>query len=133
MTPAFGPFRAWLVERRYELALLGALVKGELLVDEILAELDAIERESNRELLKLSQAACVCGYTADHLRALIKAGKLTDYGRPHAPRVRRDELPLKPGYAVRLLTPASAIATLRAQIVGNAIPAVRRRHNGKPT
>ncbi len=130
---ALGVLRAWLIGRRDELARLGALVQGERLLDEVLAELDAVAREANGKLLKLSDAASACGYTADHLRTLIKAGKLTDYGQPHAPRVRCDELPLKPGHAVRVLTPVRALAKLKAQIVGNAIPAVARRHNGKPT
>lgn len=90
--------RARLLGRRAELARLGALVQGDRLIDEILAELDAVEREETGRLMKLSDASRACGYTADHLRVLIKAGKLADYGRPHAPLVRRDELPLKPGH-----------------------------------
>jgi hypothetical protein len=54
-------------------------------------------------------------------------------GRPHAPRVRPDELPLKPGHGAPRLTPARGVASLRAQIVGNAIPSNGRRENGSPT
>jgi len=90
--------RARLRGRRAELARLGALVQGDRLIDEILADLDTFEREETGRLLKLSDASRICGYTADHLRVLIRSGKLADYGRPHAPLVRRDELPLKPGH-----------------------------------
>jgi len=61
------------------------------------------------------------------------AGKLTDYGRPHAPRVRLDELPRKPGHQPGALTPARAVANLQAQIVGDAITASKRRQNGNLT
>jgi hypothetical protein len=124
--------RARLLGRRAELARLGALVQGDRLIDEILADLDAIEREQNRHLMKLSEASRTSGYTADHLRVLIRAGKLADYGRPHAPLVRLDELPKKPGHSTLALTRRQAVANLKAQIVGNAITAARRRHNGNP-
>ena len=125
--------RARLLGRRAELARLGALVQGDRLIDEILADLDAVEREQNGRLLKLCEASRASGYSADHLRVLIRAGKLTDYGRPHAPRLRLDELPLKPGHATPALTPAQAVANLKAQIVGNAVPPAQRRMNGTPT
>ena len=64
---------------------------------------------------------------------LIRSGKLTDYGRPHAPRVRLDELPRKPGHQPGALTPARAVANLQAQIVGNAITAPKRKQNGNLT
>ena len=124
-------FRSRLLERREELARLGALVRAEFLLDEILAELDAAVSGDAGQLLRLSAAAEVSGYTADHLRTLIKSGKLTNYGRPHAPRVRRGELPRKPGHrSSGGLTQADAVANLKSQIVGNAIPATRRRHHG---
>jgi hypothetical protein len=124
--------RARLLWRRAELARVGALVQGERLLDEVLSELDAAERTEKARLLKLSEASRLCGYSPDHLRVLIKAGKLTDHGRPHAPLVRRDELPRKPGHSAPALTPARAVANLKAQIVGHAIPSALRRHNGIP-
>lgn len=122
--------RARLLWRRAELARVGALVQGERLLDQILSELDAAERTENGRLLKLSEASRLCGYSPDHLRVLIKAGKLTNRGRPHAPLVRRNELPRKPGHSTPALTPTRAVANLQAQIVGNAIPSRLRRQNG---
>ena len=121
--------RARLVGRRAELARLGALVQGDRLIDEILADLDAVEREARGELVKLSEASRACGYTPDHLRVLIRSGKLTDYGRPHAPRVRLDELPRKPGHRSGARSPARVVASLQARIVGNAVPARKRNGN----
>jgi hypothetical protein len=125
--------RARLLGRRAELARLGALVQGDRLIDEILEDLDSVEREQRGNLMKLSEASRACGYTADHLRVLIRAGKLTDYGRPHAPRVWLGELPQKPGHSTPAVTPERAVATLRAQIVGNAITSNGRRRHGNLT
>lgn len=122
--------RARLVGRRIELARLGALVQGERLIDEILADLDAVEREEGGRLLKLSEASESCGYTADHLRVLIRAGKLSDYGRPHAPRVRIDELPVKPGHAAPPLAPAQVVANLRPHVVPPSFTSDRRGAHG---
>jgi len=107
-------------------------VQGERLIDEILADLDEFERQETGRLMKLSEASRACGYTADHLRVLIRAGKLADYGRPHAPLVRLDELPRKPGYAGPALTQDRVVANLKAQIVGQAITPARRRQHGIP-
>lgn len=117
--------RARLLGRRAELARLGALVQGDRLIDEILADLDEAERQQNGRLVKLCEASRACGYTADHLRVLIRAGKLADYGRPHAPRVRLDELPMKPGHAAPASNPSRTVAHFKAQVAGkrNAIPA----------
>jgi len=85
-------------KRRDELRKLHATVDGAVICDEILADLDALQRADDADLLTLAQAATASGYCADHLGRLIKAGTLTNYGRRHAPRVRRSDLPRKPGY-----------------------------------
>jgi len=124
--------RARLLWRRAELSRLGALVQGDRLIDEVISDLDRAEQQQDGRLLKLSEASRLCGYSPDHLRVLIRAGKLTDHGQPHAPLVRGDELPRKPGHSTPTLTPARAVANLKAQIVGNAIPSRQRRYNGIP-
>jgi hypothetical protein len=60
---------------------------------------------SDGELLTLTRASAVSGYSPDHLSRLIRQGRLANVGRPHAPRVRRGDLPRK---AARL--PASPAA-----------------------
>lgn len=42
------------------------------------------------------QAAKESGYTADHLRDLLRQGKLPNVGEENAPRIRRGDLPRKP-------------------------------------
>ena len=61
------------------------------------AELDAALRLAADELLTLEAAAQASGYTAEHLGRLVREGKIANAGRPNAPRLRRGDLPLKPG------------------------------------
>jgi hypothetical protein len=65
-------------------------------------ELEAILRDTGAELLTLEAAARECGYSADHLGRLVKAGRLANLGRSGAPKVQRGELPRKPVKACRL-------------------------------
>ncbi|MDP9179306.1 MAG: hypothetical protein M3O61_16645 [Gemmatimonadota bacterium] len=63
-------------------------------------ELGAIELERamqvfSEETLSLTEAARESGYTADHLGALVKRGKIPNAGRTNAPRIRRHDLPNK--------------------------------------
>jgi hypothetical protein len=61
-------------------------------------ELDAALRARGAELLNLEQAAAASGFSADHLGREVRAGRIPNYGRPRAPRVRRADLPRKPGW-----------------------------------
>lgn len=59
-------------------------------------ELTVALAESEDALLSLESAARESGYSSDHLGRLVKSGQLMNYGRKHAPRVRRGDLPRKP-------------------------------------
>jgi len=48
------------------------------------------------ELLTLTDAAAMSGYSPDHLGRLIKQGVIPNAGRPHAPRIRRGDVPRRP-------------------------------------
>ena len=50
------------------------------------------------ELLTLRQAGEESGYSVSHLRRLISQGVLSDVSETGPPRVRRADLPRKPGY-----------------------------------
>lgn len=54
------------------------------------------ERED--ETLTLAEAAAHSGYSVSHLRRLIAHGTLRDVAETGASRVRRGDLPRKPGY-----------------------------------
>lgn len=47
------------------------------------------------ETLSLTEAAAESGFTADHLGALVRQGKVPNAGVPNRPRIRRADLPHK--------------------------------------
>ena len=66
------------------------------IVDELLADLQTVERDEGAELLTLTQAAIRSGYRADTVGRMVRSGKLANLGRKNAPRVRAADLPRKP-------------------------------------
>ncbi|MEX2109712.1 MAG: hypothetical protein WD802_03845 [Gemmatimonadaceae bacterium] len=92
--------------RRSEFEKLHAQVDGASLVEQFLRDLTALS--SNETRVSLSVASERTGYSADHLSRLIKSGKLTDYGRKHAPRVKVSECPQKSSIAIRTGLPYNA-------------------------
>jgi len=99
--------------RRDEFARLQAAVNGATLCDELLADLEEAILANSDELLTLSEAARLSGYTADHLGRLVRDGKIANAGRPHAPRIRRGALPRKHG--------------LRDDVISRIVPSERER------
>lgn len=61
------------------------------------AELDSAIAQLTDEPLSIREAAMVSGYSSDHISRMIRGGKLANAGRVNAPRVRRGDLPIKPG------------------------------------
>lgn len=94
-------------------------------IDALLDELRTADA-SDDELLSLTDAASRCGYSADHLGALVREGKLANHGRKNAPRVRLSELPRKPG----ALTTTPMRANVRMQIAREVAHSAPRRGNG---
>jgi hypothetical protein len=85
--------------RRSEFEKLHAQVDGASLVGQFLRDLDDL---AGGELpVSLSAASERTGYSADHLGRLIRSGRLTDYGRKHAPRVKVSECPQKASMAIK--------------------------------
>ena len=73
----------------------GVLTSGGALLDEVLRDFGTVIRGQGEDLLTLTQAASESGYSAEYLGALIRQGRLANAGRPHAPRIRRQDLPRK--------------------------------------
>jgi hypothetical protein len=85
--------------RRSEFDKLHAQVDGASLVGQFLCDLDDL---AGGELpVSLSAASVQTGSSADHLGRLIESGRLTDYGRKHAPRVKVSECPQKASMAIK--------------------------------
>ena len=59
-----------------EWARVGALVDGVKVCQEVLADLEALTRAEDEAVLSLSEAAVESGYSQDHLRRLLRMGKL---------------------------------------------------------
>lgn len=113
-------FRADLMARREELRRLGALVDPVRLLDVIIAEFDAVASAQTEPLLNLTQAAGECGYSADSLGRMVRAGRIPNRGRPGAPRVRRSDLPRRAGPAIDSPRQYQASRTQIAQLTLSA-------------
>src|SRR5437016_8089965 len=82
--------------RRDELARLGAQVDGAKLCDEVLAEFEAVISSEDEALLALREAATRSGYSADHLRRLVRLGRLPARRDGRRLFFRAGDLPRKP-------------------------------------
>lgn len=99
----------------------GALVEGAALLRRCADELEARVAAYGAELLDLQDAAAESGYSADHLGRLVRDGTLPNAGRPHAPRIKRADLPRKPCIA------SSALSSLPFR---QMVRSVASSHNG---
>jgi hypothetical protein len=115
-------FKSLWEKRRDEYTRLRAQVDAATLSDHLLADLATVIIDAGASLLTLTQAAHVCGYSADHLGRLVRTGQLTNHGRRHAPRVRVGDLPRRiqrqpavPGGAPTTYDPVADAWALRSR------------------
>ena len=73
----------------------GALVNGAALLEEVLRDFEAATRDYQAQSLTLSNAARESGYSVDYLGRLVREGRISNAGRPNAPRIQRKDLPRK--------------------------------------
>lgn len=66
-------------------------------LDSVAEELRSQVREWLHEPLSLDEAAAESGYSRDHLGRLVREGEIPNVGKDGRPRVRREDLPRKPG------------------------------------
>jgi hypothetical protein len=115
-------------QRADELKRLAANVDGQRLIAELLAELALLFREEDSQALTLREAAQESGYSPDHLGREVRAGRIPNVGRPNAPRIRRGDLPRKPG---RLLSSQPENMFARRQIARSVVTSRNERnHDG---
>ena len=60
-------------------------------------ELERALRDRDNELLNLTEAARLSGYSSEHLGRMVRNGVIPNAGRPNAPRIRHSDLPRKVG------------------------------------
>lgn len=117
-------------QRAEELGRLSASVDGRRLISEFLAELERLFLEEECEILTLEEAAQYSGYSADHIARSIRHGSIENAGRLGRPRVRRGDLPRKPG-ALRKEIPEPILAVnTRRQIAQSVVTSTHERHDG---
>ncbi len=71
--------------------------RGAAILSQCATQLDLAAREYEGEELTIPQAAEESGYSRDHLRSLVASGEIPNAGRKGSPRIRRRDLPVKPG------------------------------------
>jgi hypothetical protein len=107
--------------RRDELRRLKAQVSGAIICDEMLRDLESLFSADENDLLTIKDAAQLSGYSREHLGRLVQEGKIPNAGRPNAPRVRRCDLPIKPGHLPEMQEPRHLTSSSKSQIVRSVV------------
>ncbi len=94
-----------------------AMVDGVTLCDSVLSDFDAMMAADAETPLTLTAAAEHSGYSAGHLSRLVQTGVIPNAGRTNTPRIRRADLPIKPGHLPALAASAHILASSKRQIV----------------
>src|SRR5690242_10122617 len=77
------------------------------------------------DVVSISQAASLGGFSIDHIQKLVATGRIENVGRKGKPRIHREDIPVKPGHAAKLRR-HSASAKLKASgVVASVIKEVR--------
>jgi len=71
--------------------------RGASILRQCATELDAAARAQDDEALTIAASSAASGYSRDHLRVLVSSGEIPNAGRKGSPRIRRSDLPVKPG------------------------------------
>jgi hypothetical protein len=73
------------------------------------------------EPLTLEEAAQESGYSRDHLGRVLAEGIIPNAGEPYAPRIRRFDLPRKPGHTSESATPLDGPVSSRMQMARSVV------------
>jgi hypothetical protein len=119
--------RQW-VQRRDEWRRLGVQLDGAKLAEEVIAELEQLDA-AGEQLLTLVEAAEESGYSAEHLGRLVRDGGIPNSGRPKAPKIRRRDLPRKPG-TLPSATDSAIIPVDRRRIAASVLTLNQRGRDG---
>lgn len=106
--PTIAEVRARWAAKRLELARLGALVQADALLRDVCDDLAALEHAEAEDVLTLQQASDLGGYSVDHLQRCVAKGSIPNAGRRGSPRIRRQDVPRRPGYVAPVGLPDRA-------------------------
>jgi len=84
------------------------------------AELEGELASNGGEVVTLREAAMIGGYSVDHLQRVVAAGAIQNVGKRGAPRIRRTDVPRKPGYVLPT-EPGADQLSARRRIVRDAL------------
>jgi hypothetical protein len=88
--------------RTAEFSRLGALVDAGKLAAQVVTDLKQLQLQliDDDDDVTLSEASRLGGYSVDRLQRLVASGQIGNVGRKHRPRIRRRDIPVKPGYSL---------------------------------
>ncbi|HEU4700537.1 MAG TPA: helix-turn-helix domain-containing protein [Gemmatimonadales bacterium] len=86
--------------------------------------------ESGEETLSITQAADISGYDAGHLRKLVQSGKIPNAGRKGKPKIRRRDLPTKPGHSPTV-APSPYLGCASREVIARSIVGKSEAHDGQ--
>lgn len=113
--------RRW-EHRAAEWRTLGALVSGEAVAREILADVEQLEHDQDVALFTPTQAALRTGFHPESIARMVRQGRVPNHGTKHRPRVKLGELPKKtPKVAKPGQAGASSAAADTASITRDAL------------
>lgn len=86
-------------QRASDFAGVGALVDARKLCEQFVADLVRLRETQNDDTVTYDEAAQLGGYAVDSIRRLVRQGKLANVGSDGAPRIRRRDVPMRPGHS----------------------------------
>jgi hypothetical protein len=84
---------------------------------------DELEKtlQGAEETVSLKEAAMLGGYSTDSLQRMVAAGRIQNFGRKGKPRIRRVDVPLKPGHTGASLLGESGRRHITASAVAASV------------
>ena len=84
---------------------------------------DELEKtlQGAEETVSLKEAAMLGGYSTDSLQRMVAAGRIQNFGRKGKPRVRRADVPVKPGHTAANLLGESGRRHITASAVAASV------------
>lgn len=79
------------------------------------------QRQAVEDAVTLREAHEIGGYSIDHLQRVVKKGQIKNVGTKGRIRIRREDVPLKPGHQRALRHEASTPRLTRSAVVASAI------------